>query len=153
MLRVDWLDKQMDKCDMMAEWLYREFRYEFAQQSLASWQHEFSVGQRGGRWRCLIATQRDQLLGGATLASSDLPDRPELGPWLACVFITPSARRRGIAAQLIEGICSHAREAGFTTLFLHTHNQSHYYAKLGWEVLERFEAWGKSQYLMSRRLS
>lgn len=34
MLRVDWLDKQMDKCDVMAEWLYREFSYEFAQQSL-----------------------------------------------------------------------------------------------------------------------
>ncbi|MBU6956994.1 GNAT family N-acetyltransferase [Pseudomonas sp. CVAP len=152
MLRVDWLDTQMDMCDVMAEWLYREFSYEFAQQSLSSWQQEFSDGQRDGRWKCLIATERGQLLGGATLASNDLSDRPDLGPWLACVFITPEARRRGLAAQLIEGICDHARDIGFTTLYLHTHNRSNYYTKLGWEVLERFEAWGKEQYLMSRSL-
>ena len=152
MLRVDWLDKQMDKCGVMAEWLYREFSYEFTQQSLSSWKHEFSEGQRDGSWKCLIATERDQLLGGATLANNDLSDRPDLGPWLACVFIAPEARRRGLAAQLIEGICVHARDAGFTTLYLHTHNQANYYAQLGWKVLERFEAWGKEQYLMSRSL-
>ena len=152
MLRVDWLDSQMDKCDVMAEWIYREFTYEFAQQSLSSWQHEFSDGQRDGSWKCLIATERGQLLGGATLASSDLADRPKLGPWLACVFIAPEARCRGLAARLIEGICDHARDAGFTTLYLHTHSQSSYYTKLGWEVLERFEVWGKEHCLMSRSL-
>lgn len=152
MLRVDWLDKQMDKCDLMAEWLYREFGYEFAQQSLSNWQHEFADGQRNGNWKCLIATERDQLLGGATLARNDLSDRPDLGPWLACVFIAPEARCRGLATRLIEGICEHAQEAGFTALYLHTHSQSHYYTRLGWEVLEHFEAWGKEQCLMSRRL-
>ncbi|MBT2338690.1 MULTISPECIES: GNAT family N-acetyltransferase [Pseudomonas] len=152
MLRIDWLEKQMDKCDLMAEWLYREFSYEFAQQSLTHWQHEFSTGQGDGSWKCLIATEQGQLLGGASLASNDLPARPELGPWLACVYIAPEARPRGLAAQLIEGICCHAKEAGFTTLYLHTHNQSQYYAKLGWEVLERFEAWGKEQSLMFRSL-
>lgn len=92
------------------------------------------------------------MLGGATLAENDLPERPDLGPWLACVFVTPEARKRGLAAQLIEGICVHARDAGFTALYLHTHSQSDYYTKLGWNVVERFEAWGKAQYLMSRRL-
>lgn len=152
MPQMDWLENHMDKCDQMAEWLHQTFSYEFAQQSLASWQQEFAAGQRNGHWKCLIATEQNQLLGGACLASDDLPDRPELGPWLACVFITPTARRRGLAAQLIEGICSHAREAGFTTLYLHTHSQRDYYTGLGWEVLERFESWGKEQWLMSRRL-
>ncbi|WP_420234725.1 GNAT family N-acetyltransferase [Pseudomonas sp. ABY48] len=125
------------------------------QLSLASWQQEFAAGQHDDRWECLIAMEHDQLLGGASLASRDLPglpDRPELGPWLACVFITPEARRRGLAAQLIEGICSHAQEAGIITLFLHTHSQRDYYAKLGWDVLERFEAWGEEQWLMARCL-
>lgn len=152
MLRMDWLDQHMDKSDLMAEWLYREFSYEFAQQSLSSWQHEFAAGQRNGQWKCLIATERNQLLGGATLATHDLSDRPDLGPWLACVFVAPEARRRGLAAQLIEGICAHARDAGFTALYLHTHSQSNYYIQLGWTVMERFEAWGKEHYLMSRRL-
>ncbi|WP_053151834.1 GNAT family N-acetyltransferase [Pseudomonas sp. Pf153] len=152
MPQMDWLENQMDQCNLMAEWLYREFSHEYAQQSLDSWQQEFAEGQRDGRWKCLIATENGQLLGGASLASDDLPERPELGPWLACVLVAPNARRRGIAAQLIEGVCRHAREAGVTTLYLHTHNQSHYYAKFGWEMLERFEAWGREQCLMARRL-
>lgn len=152
MLRVDWLLNHMDKCNLMAEWLYREFTYEFAHQSLGHWQEEFSAGQRDGRWKCLVALEHDQLLGGASLANDDLPERPDLGPWLACVFVHPGARRRGLAAQLIEGICNHAKESGFATLYLHTHSERDYYAKLDWEVLERFEAWGKEQWLMSRRL-
>ncbi|MFL6610379.1 MAG: GNAT family N-acetyltransferase [Pseudomonas sp.] len=152
MLRVDWLVNHMDKCNLMAEWLYREFTYEFAHQSFGHWQQEFSAGQRDGRWKCLIALEHDQLLGGASLANDDLPERPDLGPWLACVFVHPDARRRGLAARLIEGICNHGKETGFATLYLHTHSERDYYAKLGWEVLERFEAWGKEQWLMSRRL-
>lgn len=54
--------------------------------------------------------------------------------------------------QLIEGICDQARERGISTLYLHTHDQSTYYAKRGWTALERFEAWGKEQHLMSHAL-
>jgi GNAT superfamily N-acetyltransferase len=152
MLSVDWLEKQMDKCDTMAEWLYRQFSYEYAEQSLSDWQHEFAEGQLDGRWKSLIATEHGQLLGGAALASADLSTRPDLGPWLACVFVTPEARGRGIAEQLIEGICNHARDTGVATLYLHTQDKSAYYAKRGWEVLERFESWDNEQWLMSRDL-
>ena len=152
MLHMDWLDQHMDQCATMAEWLYRQFSYEYARQSLPDWQREFADGQRDGSWKSLIVLDRGQLLGGAALASDDLPDRPELGPWLACVFITPQARGKGLAAQLIEGICDHARETGIPTLYLHTHDQRDYYARRGWKVLEQFEAWGKEQWLMSRDL-
>ena len=152
MVRIEWLDRHMDKCNEMAQWIHQEFSYEYAHQPLASWQQEFWAGQQDGRWKCLVAMRGDQLLGGAALASNDLAARPDLGPWLACVFIAPEARRTGLAAQLIEGICDHARGTGISTLYLHTHSQSHYYARFGWEVVERFQGWGKEQYLMSRRL-
>jgi GNAT superfamily N-acetyltransferase len=54
------------------------------------------------KWKCLVALDQDQLLGGDVLAADDLSSRPDLGPWLACVFVTPSARGTGIAEQLIE---------------------------------------------------
>lgn len=98
MLQMDWLTNHMDKSDQMAEWLHREFSYEFAQQSLASWQQEFAAGQHDGRWKCLIAMEHDQLLGGASLASHDLPDRPELGPWLACVHHPRGSTQRACGA-------------------------------------------------------
>ena len=152
MLCLDWLDNHMGHCDTMAGWLHRQFSYEFAQQSLADWQREFSDGQTDGNWKCLIAMDQGRLLGGAALARDDLPNRPELGPWLACVFITPEARGKGLAENLIDSICAHAKDSGIVTLYLHTHDRSEYYSKRGWKVLERFQAWGKEQWLMARNL-
>ena len=152
MLNIDWLGNHLHHSDTMARWLHRQFSYEFASQALEDWQTEFSQGQQDGRWTCLIAMEEGELLGGAALASDDLPERPDLGPWLACVLVKPEARGRGVAAQLIEGICSHAKAIGITTLYLHTHDQQTYYARRGWQVLERFEAWGKEHWVMSREL-
>lgn len=152
MLQLAWLDQQMVHCDTFAERLYRQFAYEYGDQSLADWQREFAEGQRNGEWKCLIATDNGQLLGGAALARDDLAERPDLGPWLACVLVAPEARGQGLAEQLIEGICDQARERAIKTLYLHTHDQSPYYAKRGWTVLEGFQAWGKAQWLMSRAL-
>ncbi|SHM51349.1 Acetyltransferase (GNAT) family protein [Pseudomonas asturiensis] len=149
---LDWLAHHMEHSDTFAQWLHQQFNYEFADQSLADWQHEFSQGQHNNDWTCLIAHEQGQLLGGAAFADNDLSDRPDLGPWLACVFVKPEARGRGLAAQLIEGICRHARARGVTRLYLHTHDQQAYYARRGWSVQERFDAWGKAQWLMSREL-
>ena len=100
----------------------------------------------------LVARVLGPSLGGACLAAADLPERPDLGPWLACVLVEPEARGRGLAAQLIEAICAHASSLGIPRLYLHTHDQSAYYAKRGWQVLERFHAWDNEQWLMVRDL-
>nr|WP_314871640.1 GNAT family N-acetyltransferase [uncultured Pseudomonas sp.] len=149
---LHWLEQHMHHCADMAQRLHQQFSYEYATQPLADWQAEFAEGQRNGDWKCLVALEQGRLLGGACLATADLPERPDLGPWLACVLVEPEARGRGLAAQLIEAICAHSRSLGIPRLYLHTHDQSAYYAKRGWYVLERFEAWNKEQWLMARDL-
>lgn len=152
MPRLDWLEHHMQHCDTLAQWLHRQFHYEYADTPLPDWQREFAEGQRSGQWKCLIALDGEQLLGSAALAADDLPQRTDLGPWLACVFVAPQARGQGLAEQLIEGICEHARNSGVRELYLHTHDQNAYYAKRGWVPVEAFSAWGKPHWLMSRRL-
>ncbi|WP_347905637.1 GNAT family N-acetyltransferase [Pseudomonas purpurea] len=152
MSRIDWLENHMTHCDTMSAWVHAQFRYEFEDQPLADWQREFTAGQTNGKWRCLIAMDQDRLLGGAALARDDLAERHDLGPWLACVYVTPEARGQGFAEQLIEGICTHAKSIGITKLYLHTHDRRDYYAKRGWIVEEQFEAWDKEQWLMTRLL-
>jgi len=152
MLQLVWLRDHMQFSNTMAEWLHRQFTYEFTGQPLADWQHEFAEGQTNGDWPSLIALEDGQLLGGAALATKDLPERPELGPWLACVFIATHARKRGLAEQLIEGICIAAKSGGCSQLYLHTHDRHDYYARRGWQVLECFQAWEKEQWLMTRTL-
>jgi len=142
----------MQYSNTFASWIHRQFHYEYAGQPLPDWQWEFAEGQDNGDWKCLIAFDHDELLGGAALARADLTHRPDLGPWLACVFITPEARGQGLAERLIEGICAQAKANGEKRIYLHTQDQSAYYARRGWVVQERFQAWEKDQWLMARDL-
>jgi GNAT superfamily N-acetyltransferase len=150
--RLDWLTNHPQHSSMFAEWIHRQFAYEYVGQPLAEWQCEFAEGQANGNWQCLIALDQDRLLGGAALAKADLAQRPDLGPWLACVFVTPHARGQGLAERLIEGICARARENGVARIYLHTQDKRDYYAKRGWAVQERFQGWGKEQWLMAKNL-
>ena len=149
---LDWLRHHPEHTNQLAEWLYQQFPYEFSEQPLAAWQAEFAAGQHNGDWEMLIALDNGQVLGCAGLARDDLPQRPELGPWLACVYVRPEARGRGLAEQLIEGICATARERGHARLYLHTHDRADYYARRGWVLQERLQAWGNIQHLMLRQL-
>ncbi|WP_447890373.1 GNAT family N-acetyltransferase [Pseudomonas hormoni] len=150
--QLDWLAAHPQHSDTFAAWIHRQFHYEYADQPLTDWQQEFAEGQLNGHWKCLIALEGNQLKGGAALARADLAHRPDLGPWLACVFITPEARGKGLAERLIEGICEDARASGVTRIYLHTQDKRDYYAKRGWTALESFRAWDKEQWLMVRDL-
>ncbi|WP_394242814.1 GNAT family N-acetyltransferase [Halopseudomonas laoshanensis] len=152
MLQLVLLRDHLEYSDTFASWLHQQFAYEYSEQPLAEWQREFSEGQSNGNWHTLIALEDGQLLGGAALAKDDLSDRPELGPWLACVLVAPQARQRGLAERLIAGVCSRAKIKGHERLYLHTHDRADYYAKRGWEYREPFHAWGKEHWLMERTL-
>ncbi|MFT6431963.1 MAG: N-acetylglutamate synthase-like GNAT family acetyltransferase [Halopseudomonas sp.] len=152
MPRLVSLRDHLEYSDTFALWVHQQFAYEYSEQLLVDWQDEFREGQSNGEWQTLIALEDGQLLGGAALAKDDLAERPELGPWLACVLVAPQARRRGLAEQLIEGIYSQARAKGHERLYLHTHDRGDYYAKRGWEYRELFHAWGKEHWLMERKL-
>jgi GNAT superfamily N-acetyltransferase len=149
---LHWLQDHPQHCTTMATWLYEQFHYEYAEQSLAEWQAEFAAGQSNGAWPSLVAVENGQLLGGAALAEEDLPGREDLGPWLACVFVTPAARGKGVAEVLIEGVCERARQQGVKRLYLHTQDRADYYAKRGWVAVETFVRWDKAQTLMAKDL-
>lgn len=149
-MKLDWLRDYPEHCDTVAAWLHRQFPYEFAEQPLADWQAEFRAGQDNGDWQMLIALEQGRVLGCAGLARDDLPQRPELGPWLACVYVLPEARGRGLAERLIAAICAAARERGHRRLYLHTQDRADYYARRGWRLLERFHACGAEHSLMVR---
>ena len=120
MIEILWLNERMLHCAELAQWIHAQFPYEFREQALENWQAELASGQLDGSWQSLIAVEGEHLLGSASLARDDLPSRPELSPWLACVYVRPECRGRGLAECLIEAICAQARSIpfvapGFTT--------------------------------------
>lgn len=86
---------------------------------------------------CILAIVNDQPVGSASLVASDMETRPHLHPWLASVFVHDAHRQQGIATQLIEHCIDNARLLGVEALYLFTPDQTSFYLKRGWELIER----------------
>ena len=84
-----------------------------------------------------VASDGEELLGSASLVAHDLDSRPELTPWLASVYVAPTARNRGVGAAVVQRVMAEARAIGVPRLHLFTLDREAFYAKLGWRLLER----------------
>lgn len=78
-----------------------------------------------------------QPLGFASLTANNLPDRPDLAPWLASLLVAPEARGQGVGQMLIACCMRHAAASGFAKLYLHTTEAPDYYRRLGWTEIDR----------------
>lgn len=83
-----------------------------------------------------------ELVGSADLVHYDVPDRPDLSPWLSCVYVPPELRGRGVGSALTRRAVEEAARLGAPTLYLCTWERESFYRELGWTTLERFTAMG-----------
>lgn len=84
----------------------------------------------------LVARQGTEVVGSASLISSDLATREALSPWLASVFVKDSERCRGIGTLLVKAVIDEARRLGFSSLYLFTPDRERFYQRLGWVTIE-----------------
>lgn len=101
----------------------------------------------------LVASAEDTLLGSAMLVAHDMETRLQLSPWLAGIVVAPEHRRRGIGASLAAHVAAEARSLGFATLYLYTFSTEQYYARLGWQIIERDRYLGAAVTIMSFNLN
>jgi GNAT superfamily N-acetyltransferase len=86
----------------------------------------------------LVAHDREIFLGTASVIASDLPERPQLTPWLAAVWVEQSARRCGVGGALVSRALRACRALGFERTYLCARpDMTGFYEKLGWKIIER----------------
>jgi GNAT superfamily N-acetyltransferase len=134
----------------LAEWHHREWAYLRPGDTIAA---------RISRLRAACGRQDPpivfvslagrELLGSAMLVPHDMDTRLELSPWLAGVFTAPEFRRRGIATELSRHVVRHAAELGFSRIYLYTPSAETFYARLGWQLVERTRYRGANVTMMS----
>jgi GNAT superfamily N-acetyltransferase len=142
-----------------------EFMAELAGLHFAEWSYlnpGESLADRIGRLKSLcgrngvpsfvIAIEGAELLGSASLMPRDMDNRPELGPWLADVFVKPHYRGRGIATSLVKCIEAEAKSAGITKLYLYTPDAVALYRRLGWVTEEECKYKGTNVIIMSKTI-
>jgi polyamine oxidase len=119
-------------------------------------QQEFAFMQRDSIPLTLLALDdlSGELLGSASLiADDDLKGFTHLSPWLASLYVVPSARGRGIARELTNVISLAARRLGHPYTYLFTSGQEEYYRERGWSLAARTQAHSHDAAVMARATS
>lgn len=88
-----------------------------------------------------VAVDQD-LFGSAAIIECDMYTRKELTPWLASVYVASEFRRQGIGSKLVLHVMEKAKINKIKTLYLYTPDKEAFYARLGWETLEKTEYHG-----------
>jgi GNAT superfamily N-acetyltransferase len=86
----------------------------------------------------LVAHAAGNFLGTASVVAADLAERPQYTPWVAAVWVEPSARRRGIAAALVDRAAQTCFAFGIDRIYLCARiERAAFYERLGWRIIER----------------
>jgi len=102
----------------------------------------------------LVAVQRRpavncrELVGMVSLKFHDMDTRPDLDPWLGGLLVLPKWRNHGVGTMLMHRATEEARRLNVRQLYLWTHSAEGLYRKLGWQVVERTNYFGKEAVVM-----
>jgi len=151
---ISYLADRPEYVDVLVGWLHAEWGWFTPGSTLES--RRAKLVQHLNRDRlplALVAHERGQPLGTASLRAHDMDTRPELTPWLGAVYVAPEARRRGIGAQLVAAVEAEARRLGFGRMYLFTFDMAGYYARRAWVELERTHYRGEPVVVMWKPLA
>jgi N-acetylglutamate synthase-like GNAT family acetyltransferase len=86
----------------------------------------------------LVAHDGGEFLGTSSVISADLPERPQLSPWVAAVWVEPQARGHGIGGALVDRATQDCFALGIGRAYLCARlERSGFYERLGWLPIER----------------
>ncbi len=122
----------------LARWHHAEWGYLYPEETLEDFAAELRASTTGRpvpvTW---VLVDDEGVWGSASILEQDMTTHPELGPWLANVYLHPSRRGAGLGRALISRAMQHCRDNGITELFLYTTDRVSLYRQLGWEPLSR----------------
>jgi predicted N-acetyltransferase YhbS len=151
-MRIAPLAHHLHLAETLARWHHGQWSHLYADWSFQRCVDELRAHDDAERIpTTLIALSDDgELLGSASLIVDDLPERQDLSPWLASVFVAPEHRQRGIGDRLVAAAVAEARRLGAERLYLFTPEHERYYAARGWSTLTCTETAGHAVVVMSR---
>lgn len=151
--RIEYLAAHPEAIPRLAGWHHAEWGFLHPSGTV----HDAAAELRGhldpGRIpTTVVALVGDEVIGSASLVEHDLPERPDLGPWLASLYVEQAHRRQGIGAALAERVVEEAGRLGVPTLYLFTFDQEAYYAHNGWRRIGPEACHGHPVVVMERDL-
>jgi N-acetylglutamate synthase-like GNAT family acetyltransferase len=148
---IDYLNEHPELVDELARLSWKEWQdvYEKRQQTLDDCLKNYRERMNTDRLPLtLVALHGGDLVGMVSLKFLDMDTRPDLDPWLGGLLVLPEWRNRGVGTMLMHHATEEARKLDVPRLYLWTHSAEGLYRKLGWQVVERTEYFGKNAVVM-----
>jgi GNAT superfamily N-acetyltransferase len=135
-LSIEYLSEHEEFMPIVAAWLIDEWGFLDPGYTVADAVTDFKTRFKPGGIPCtVIALMDGEITGTASLITDDMPERPDLTPWLASVYVAPEFRKKGIAGKMIERIINDAAALGVSRLYLYTFGETSFYSKRGWSIM------------------
>jgi len=122
----------------LAHWFCREWPFEGRSHGEAEAQLRENLNHD-----CLpitwVGLDNGEVIGTVSLDVSDLPlpEYAHLSPWLASLYVVPSARGRGVGRALVNHVLEFARRGSLPAIYLWTPGKTALYKSCGWKILDR----------------
>lgn len=84
----------------------------------------------------VVALRGGRVCGVAALKAESIASHRHLSPWAAAGLVSPSERRQGIGAQLLEALEREARTLGFRHIYCGTSTAASLLQRCGWQLIE-----------------
>jgi predicted N-acetyltransferase YhbS len=146
-VRIDELADHPDLVEMLAGWHWAAWGQPGA---LPHWIE--TLRARAYRDRIpttFVAMAGDEPIGSVSIVERDMSTHPDLGPWLAAVYVAPAFRGRAVGSQLVRRAVRRAAELGAERVYLYTDNARVFYERLGWSTVAEEEYEGHRVVVMA----
>lgn len=138
----------------LADWFYDEWGRNNARMSPERMRSVLEEFLNTDKIPLTIITMRNsEPIGSATLKIQEMETHRQYLYWLGGVYVHPQYRRQGVGSRLVNYTAAKAKSLEVEELYLYTRSHEGFYARLGWQVIERPLYHERSATIMKRNLS
>ena len=137
----------------IARWSYEEWSYLHPERTVSD--VEKIMLERSNKDKLpliLIALEKGKVIGMIALKISDLESHPDIGPWLAGLYVEKGHRNKGVGSNLVRAIEQKAAKLKVKKMYLFTSDTVEFYLMLNWTVRERTEWQGRLVTVMEKEI-
>jgi len=146
-VRIDELADHPDLVEMLAGWHWTAWG---EPGTLLDWIE--TLRGRAHRDRIpttFVAMVGEEPIGSVSIVERDMSSHPDLGPWLAAVYVAPAFRGRAVGSELVRRAVWRAAELGAERVYLYTDDAQVFYERLGWSTIAEEEYEGHRVAIMA----
>lgn len=96
----------------------------------------------------LVGMMGGNLVGSVSLVVTDLPGRPDLGPWLTSLYVHPDCRGFHVVEKLLCGGLHQFSELGEPHVYAWLEKNVYVYQRWGWRLFETARYRNNDTYIM-----